>query len=135
MKQYIAKVIVRLIGSVTGLFGICLACVSLFTIFNSIVDRSPWSSLLGFLTLPLAVYFISVAYLVWIRLSPIIVRQVCAILGFFCFSSILRLGTLHDTHVFWVISLYILFLIAVYFGYSILITYLNRLLFKEAKTK
>lgn len=122
----------RFIGSLAGLSGLGMSVLSLLIIYRSIADRSPWSILLVFLTLPLAVWGIYIAYLAWFRLSPIIVRQVCAILGIFCLSTISRLtGHFHDTSVFWEISLFILSLIAVYYGYSILSTYLNRLLFTE----
>lgn len=82
MNSNAAKILVRLAGTVAGLYGVGLLCITPLILYR-FADRTPW--LVSFSAIPfaLAVYFIFVAYLAWYRYSPFAVRHVVTAYAFF----------------------------------------------------
>jgi hypothetical protein len=82
MKPTQAKLLVRVLGSVAGLFGVCPLCYEPFQLYGDISGKNVAASVIDALALALGFYFLYVAYLVWFRFSRCAVQHACAVLGF-----------------------------------------------------
>ena len=101
-----------------------------YLLFRAGLDVNGWKLALNLFSLLLAGYLVYVAYLVWFRLSPLAVRHVCGLLGFYVFTLAMKLlDPSYDPGSPWasVASLGCLF--GVYFGYKSASRWLSRQLF------
>jgi len=132
MKLTIAKIVMRVIGTLAGLLGLGMLCVTPFMLYHSITERNAWMILLAVFPLALAAYFIYVAYLVWFRFSPLAVRHICGALGFCVLMLVTKLfDPSRDSDTPWAAFAFLGCLVAVYFAYRVASARLSRLLFSE----
>jgi hypothetical protein len=89
MKATIAKIIVRVIGTLIALLGLVMLCSMSFLLAYAPNDtiRGIWL-LFSLVTLPMTLWFSYVGYLVWADFSPSVVRHVCGVFVFLCFLSV-----------------------------------------------
>ena len=82
MSASFTKVVVRLLGTIEGLFG-AFALLPAFGMLWSAVWKGQvyWLAFVGF-PLAVAAYGLYVGYLVWFRLTPLAVQHVCGTVGF-----------------------------------------------------
>lgn len=138
MTPRIVKVLLRIVGTLAGLVGGGMLCVSTVVFYRSYnvlsaEMREFWMIGLAAFTLALAVYFLFVAYLVWFRFSPRAVRHVCGVLGFYVLMSTTKLfPSVHNSDTSWMAFVFLGLLVGVYFAYRWASTRLSRYLFPEA---
>jgi hypothetical protein len=83
MNQTIATILIRIVGTLAGLLGACMLCVTPFMFYGAFASEHFWILLVGLFPFVVGIYFLYVAYLVWFRFSANAVRHVCGMLGFF----------------------------------------------------
>jgi hypothetical protein len=81
-KRLIAKITMRVVGTLAGPSGLGMLCVTPFMLYHFITGRDLLMIVFAAFPLALAAYFSYVAYLVWFRFSPLAVRHICGTLGF-----------------------------------------------------
>ena len=98
MKRNHTELLMRIIGSLAGLLAIGMLLTIPFMLHQRINDQEqPLTTFsiifLFFLALVPAAYFMSVAYFVWFRFSPLAVRHICGLPGIVLFMVIAKLST------------------------------------------
>jgi hypothetical protein len=134
MTQSVAKILLRVIGTLAGLLGALMLVVTPFMFLRVYAGKSIAVVLLGLFPFVVAGYFLFAAYLVWFRFSPRAVRHICGTFGFFLLMFATRFVTTPPAPVAPASAplgaiAFLSFMIAVYFGYRIASRYLIRLLF------
>ena len=129
MKQRVAKIVLRIVGTLIGLMGIFMLCPALLILFRKPADLTGWMVLFIVFPILLAFYFMYVAYVTWSRFSPVVVRHVCGTLGFFLLLAVSSF--LEDGHGMSTRQplIFLSSLILIYFVYRLAAGYINRLLF------
>lgn len=128
MKPTIAKVVVRIVGTLFGLLGLGMLGFDLRLFYRSVAERNGWSIMFMTIALMTIIYLIYVAYLVWLRFSPRAVRHVCGALGF-CVLAFLVPNRAPEAP--WAVFAFVGCLVVIYIGYRIASVCLCRLLFPE----
>lgn len=126
------KILVKLIGSLSGLLGFGMLCVDLFFLVGVFKAATWWMVPIAMFSFGIAAYLLYVAFLVWFRFSPLAVRHVCGALGFYALSlatNCLNPERLASTP--WISFAWLGCLIAVYFGYKAASRWLSRRIFTE----
>ncbi|MCX6908728.1 MAG: hypothetical protein NTY01_11880, partial [Verrucomicrobia bacterium] len=99
MKLKIAKVVLRVIGTLSALLGLSMLCAMILVFL--LAKTKSWDTLLILpilIVLPFALWQLYVGYLVWRDFSPRVVRQVCGVLVFLGYIFIARNTVLnHET--------------------------------------
>ncbi|MFA5190588.1 MAG: hypothetical protein WC740_07680 [Verrucomicrobiia bacterium] len=99
MKLKIAKVVLRVIGTLSALLGLAMLCAMILVFL--LAKTKSWDSVivLPILTvLPFAAWQLYVGCLVWRDFSPRVVQQVCGVLAFLGYIFIARHTVLnHET--------------------------------------
>ncbi|MBI5684392.1 MAG: hypothetical protein HZC54_04870 [Verrucomicrobia bacterium] len=135
MKLKIAKVVVRVIGTLIALVGLTLLVPLLLMLTTHTPAEQKWVLLLVLLmTLPFAVWFIYVGYSAWFNLSPSVVRHVWAVFMLMCFSSIssrMVTGTQADIDSPWLVPASIGLFLAAWAIHRVVCKQLNHWLFPE----
>lgn len=137
MSRGAAKFIVRIVGTVVGLYGAMMLCVGLLmagTVFRQAGEHRVAGLAFGGIMLAVAVYALYVGWLAWFRLSPLAVRHVCGVLGFLVLmvpSHFMRPAMLQHDHDrdMWIPLAYFGSLLLVLFLYRLASERLSRLLF------
>jgi hypothetical protein len=133
MRLSIVKTVMRVVGTLAGLLGVGMLCITPFMLHHSITQRNPWMILLAVFPLALAAYFIYVAYLVWFRFSPLAVRHICGALGFYVLTLVTKLfDPARDSDAAWPAFAFLGCLVVVYFSYRVASDRLSRWLFPES---
>jgi hypothetical protein len=128
-----AKIVMRLIGTLLGLLGLGMVCVAPFMLYHAITERNLFMVLIAVFPLALAVYFIYVSYLIWFRLSPLAVRHMCGALGFYILTLVTKLGDpSRHTGRHWEVLIFLGCVIAVYLAYRVASKLLSKLLFSDS---
>ena len=132
MNVHVAKILLRVIGTLGGLLGLGMLCVAPIMFFHSVGERNPWMILLAAFPLAMSAYLIYVGYLVWFRFSPLAVRHICGALGFYIITLVPKISDpSRDPSSPWGPFLFLACLVAVYFGYRSISGKLSRWLFPE----
>lgn len=132
MRLTIAKIVLRVVGTLAGLLGLGMLCVTPFMVYHSITERNGWMILLAVFPLAVAIYFIYVAYLAWFRFSPLAVRHICGALGIYVLMLVTKLfDASRNSETPWTAFAFLGCLVAVYFAYRTASNRLSRLLFPE----
>jgi len=132
MTHTVAKILMRIIGTLVGMFGVFMLSFGLFLVYESFTEQNPLIIGHTVFIMGLAVYFLFVAYLVWFRFSPLAVRHIFGILGLYVLS--LLPSFVHpalDPHRYWMLFAYLGSLVVVYFAYRFASDRVSRLLFPE----
>ena len=133
MRLTIAKIVMRIVGTLGGLLGVGMLCVTPFVLYHSIAERDGWMILLAIFPVALSVYFLYVSYLVWFRFSPLAVRHICGALGFCLLAVITKFfNPARDSHAAWPAFVSLGSLIVVYLAYRVASDRLSRLLFPKS---
>ncbi len=131
MTPTLGKILMRVVGTLSGLFGLMLLCVGPFMLYHAITKHD--GLMIGFTIFPLvlALYFLYVAYLVWFKFSPLAVRHVCGILAFYALMLMTNLFRPNrpSSENPWLAFVFLGGLVIVYFIYGATTRYFNRLLF------
>lgn len=134
MKLTVAKIVMRVIGTLAGLLGLGMLGLAPFIFYHAIAEWNLWMILLAAFPLALAVYLVYVAYLVWFRFSPLAVRHICGALGFYGFTLLTPLFNPGpggpDTA--WSALAFLGCIVGVYLAYRVASNRLSRLLFPES---
>ncbi|MFZ2642275.1 MAG: hypothetical protein WA117_14850 [Verrucomicrobiia bacterium] len=134
MKATVAKIVVRAIGTLIALLGMTLLGFGLLMLKHA-PDGHTWIELaLMLLILPFVVWFVYVGYLVWADFSPLVVRHVCGVFAYLCFSSILSrtvVGAHAGMHSPWILPAFVGLILVTWAVYRIVSKRLNRWLFPE----
>lgn len=133
MTPNIAKVLMRVAGTLAGLLGVGMLCFAPFMVYHSFTERNPW--MIGFAIIPLAVaaYFVYVTYLVWFRFSPLAVRHICGAIGFYVLALITKLfDPVRDSGTPLAALAFLGCLVVVSFAYRFASDRLSRWLFPES---
>ena len=130
----ISKILMRVVGTLTGLLGLGMFHITLFLMFKSITERNLGMILFVLFPLAAAVYLIYVAYLVWFRFSPITVRHICRALAFYVVALLMELfDPARDSKAAWPMFAFLGCLVVVYFAYAVVSDQLIRLLFPASE--
>jgi hypothetical protein len=142
MTKTIAKILMQVVGTLAGLLGALMLCVTPFMLYVVFTGKSVSVAVLLLSLFPLfvAVYFLYVAYLVWFRYSPRAVLHICGTLGFFVLGLALRFLDVADIDVshgatLWQPFAFLGFLVFVFFAYRAASRYLSRLLFPPSNSE
>ena len=127
MRLTIAKLVLRVVGTLAGMLGIGTLCIIPFLLNRAIIDRETWMILLAIIPLPFAAYFVFVAYLVWFKFSPCAVRHVCGAVGLYLLTQSVELFGRPDE--MWKSLAFLGCPVVVYVGYRVVSARLNRWLF------
>ena len=131
MSLNIAKILMRVVGTLAGLLGLGMLCITPFLIYHAVAEQMGGMIFFVVLPLPVAAYFIYAAYLVWFRFSPVAVRHVCGALGFYTLTLFPKaFEQFRDAE--WMPFAFLGCLFAVYVAYRVVSRYLSRWLFPEA---
>jgi hypothetical protein len=132
VKVIVAKIAMRIAGTLAGLLGLCLLPAMLVGLYSSITESDPWMILFATFSLAISAYFMYVAYLVWLRFSPLAVQHVCGALAFYVLILIMRLFELsRNRDQPWIGFALPGSFVAVYIAYRVASHRLSRLLFPE----
>ena len=133
MTPRIAKVLIRVAGTLAGLLGLGMLCVAPVMLYHSFIEQNPWMIGLALFPFALAVYFVWVAYLVWFRFSPLAVRHICGALGFYGLTLAARLvGPPRDPEMPWGSFAFLGCLVVIYIAYKFASDRLSRWLFPKS---
>ncbi len=133
MKAKIAKIIVRVIGTLSAMVGLAMLCGLLVMVKNG-PSGFTWIVIPILGQLPFVVWFLYVGYLVWASFSPFAVRLVC---GTFCFITFFFLFNFmgfiyrHDEDNPWVTFAFVGSIPVTWVVYRAISKRLNRWLFPE----
>lgn len=137
MSRSMAKVVIRMIGTLTGLLGLsCLLFLVPMFCRQGLSIAKLWMLPIHLFPLIVAFYFLYVAYLVWFKFSPLAVRHVIGLVGFcllMLFPSLYFSGTASYKHASWHSFAFVGWFIVIYFVYRVVNYRLNRWLFPESE--
>jgi hypothetical protein len=132
MTRSIAKIAIRVVGTLAGLTGIGMVFVLPMLARVSLAELSPWMLLLSMLPLAVIIYFIWVGYLVWFRFSPLAVRHTCGAVAFHLLGLVTNaLAAIPQPLTPWRALVFWSSLVAVYIMYRVASDRLNRRIFPE----
>jgi hypothetical protein len=135
MKLIVAKIAMRVAGTLAGLVGLCFLPAMLVGLYHSITEPYPLMILVAAFALAISAYLMYVAYLVWFRFSPLAVRHVCGALGFYVLTLVPRLLDLsRNPDRPWMGFALLGSFVAVYIAYRFASHRLSRLLFPESSS-
>ena len=127
MNRTFLKVALRVIGMLSGVMGVAGILFGSYLLFCAGQDAKWWALAFSVFSLLFAGYLVYVAYLVWFKLSPLAVRHVCGLIGFYVFGLATKLvRTTHDPTSSWASVAFLGCLIAIYFGYKAVSRWLTR---------
>jgi hypothetical protein len=132
VKAIVAKIVVRIAGTLAGLCGFSLFSAMLMGLYSSITEPNSGMIFFAAFALAFSAYLMYVAYLVWFRFSPRAVRHVCGAIGVYVLSLVPRLLDLsrHGDQP-WIEFAFLGSFVAVYIAYRVASHRLSRLLFPE----
>jgi hypothetical protein len=130
-----ARIVIRVIGTLAGLFGIGGLYVVMMTVEHQL--SSGTCRLLPFLTFPLILngYCVYVGYLVWVKFSPAVFRHVIVSLCLCLFSLLDRIlfwEPFSNNPKSWHPLASVAYIIATYIASGVLNNGLSRLLFPKS---
>jgi len=132
MNQTFLKVVLRVIGTLSGVAGVAALFFASYVLVRAELDVNGWRLALNLFSLLLGSYLVYVGYLVWFRLSPLAVRHVCGLLGMYVFSLAMKLVDVRsDPSSPWASVAFLGCLFGVYFGYKAVSRWLSRQLFPD----
>ncbi len=143
MKFNVAKILIRVVGTIAGIVGVTDLWVSLVIFRPAITSDGPWTirSLMEFslqlLMLLIGPYLVWVGYLVWFRFSPLAVRHACGFLGYLFWGALIwgaLLYRISEPTSPWLALAGLGSLVFVCWAYRAGSRYLIRLLFSEPPT-
>jgi hypothetical protein len=136
MKAIVAKIVMRIAGTLAGLMGFCLFSAMLVGLYSSITERDLRMVPFAVFSLAISAYLMYAAYLVWFRFSPLAVRHVCGALGFCVLMLLMQLpdwSRIPDQP--WMEFAFLGSFVAVYIAYRLASNRLSRLLFPESSSE
>lgn len=133
MTPGIAKVLIRVAGTLIGLLGVGMLWFSSFLIYHSFTEQDPWMIALAVFPCALTAYFLYVMYLVWFRFSQLAVRYLCGALGFYVFTIVVGVFDItHGPDTVWKALAFFGCAVVIYCAYRLATVYLGRWLFRES---
>jgi len=133
MKLIFAKILMRVVGTLFGLLGVGMLCITSLLLYYSITEWDDWMIPLTIFPLAISFYFIYVAYLVWFNFSPLAVRHICGALGLYLLTLVPKLfKPLDDAEAAWPAFAFFGCLVIVYSGLRVASSRLSRWLFPKS---
>ena len=131
MKLTLAKIVLRVMGTLSGLLGVGMLFSTSLILKHALAEPT-WLALLLLTILPFPLWMIFVGCLVWARLSPFVIRQVCGVLGFLCLMFLINHTVFKaDIHSPWTTSAFVGLILVTWGVYRIVSKRLNHWLFPE----
>ena len=132
MNRKLLEVALRIIGALSSLMGVGMLCGALMFLISGMQDAKWWMVAFSGFFIFLAGYFVYVGYLVWFKPSPLAVRHVCGLIGFYVLTLFMELlDPSHDSFSPWKSFAFLGCLIAVYFGYKAASRWLSQKMFPD----
>jgi hypothetical protein len=134
MNAGVLKILIRFVGSISGVIGLALLYIFLRAFTKGLVNNTP-KIVVAIAALLLGAYFLWVCYLVWCRLSPSAVQQVCGLLGYYLlgvFAEFFVKGKEHSQPP-WMAFVFLGLLALIFWSYRVLSRCLNRILFPPGR--
>jgi len=126
------KILIRLVGSISGVVGLGMFYVSLMLFARGSVNTP--KVIFSIILALFGAYFLWVCFCVWFRFSPIAVRHVCGLLGYFLLGEFVHVFYAGKGHAQpWVPFVFFGLLAFIFWSYRVLGRYLNRILFPAGK--
>lgn len=132
MKTSVAKIILRILGAIAGLFGLPMVVTMACVLYSSIRDGDLGLTLFVAFGGALDAYLIYVGYLLWFRFSPLAVRHICGILAFGLLCGTPRaFESNRDIEAWWQSFVFLAWAGSIFLAYHFGSRRLNRWLFPE----
>lgn len=128
MNPSSAKVGLRIVGTIIGLFGMLVVCMSIVMLYGSLAERELLQTVLSAFSLMLGAYLVRVGYISWFRFSPRAVRHICGSVAFFVLTQV---APTHDANTAFGGVIFFGCLVAAYFGYRAMSDRLNHWIFRS----
>ena len=133
MKATIAKIVVRIMGTLSAVVGLAMLG-GLLVMVKDEPSGLAWIVIPILGQLPFIVWFFYVGYLVWTNFSPLVVRLVCGSLCFISFIflfEIMSFAYRHDVDDLWATFAFVGFIPVTWVVYRVVSKRLNLWLFPE----
>jgi hypothetical protein len=130
MKRKVFTCLIRLIGTLAGMLGILVLVKTPFMSFQVPFNIPVWDYIFRGFAILFGVYLLGVGYLVWFKLSPSTVRQMCGVVAISlmgAISNIIGNGFLSDQP--WMPLAFLCCLAVAYYAYQAASRYLSAMLF------
>ena len=132
MKLIVAKTIVRVLGTIFGLFGLFAAWMAVELVFYLPWEASRWMWLISGCVLAIGAISMYISYIVWYQLTPAVVRGVCGLFALYLWGVPVQiLDPAHTGHVPFAFLVLLGWPVALYFIYRFGTNWLNRQLFSS----
>ena len=128
MTPAAARIFMRAVATFSGLVAFPWLCVGPFMLYQAFAKADRLMIGLTIFPLVLGLYFLYVAYIVWFKFSPLAVRHVCGMIGFYALMLLTKLPPDRTSQA---PLLFLGGLIVAYFIYRATTRYFSRVIFPE----
>src|SRR3954471_6572306 len=132
MRHSVAKIVMRVLGTLGGVLGVVGLCITAFVLYHSATERNAGLVVAALIPLAFSAYFLYVSYLIWFKFSPLTVKHICGGIGFCVLALVSKLiEPARHSHGAWPIYAYLGSLIVLYLAYRVASDRLSPSLFPE----